>query len=85
MGYDRELRARVIKEVEETGNVAAVANRHQISRKTVHNWLRKRSKKVDSSDQTKLKELRKQLADARLEVEILKELVKKTNQVWLKD
>jgi hypothetical protein len=48
---------------------------------------------MDKRDKTKsknqaakgLKALEKELADARLEIKVLKELLKKTHHLWLKD
>lgn len=39
--YSDELKEEIIKECQETGNVAIVARRHNISSNTIHTWLKK--------------------------------------------
>lgn len=39
--YSDELKEQIIKECQETGNVAIVARRHNISPNTVHTWFKK--------------------------------------------
>lgn len=86
--FSPELKKQVISEAKEVGNVAAVARKHGISNPTIHSWIRK-SGQIDakisseSSNKSNLKKLEKELADHRLEIEILKDLLKKTNVAWL--
>lgn len=40
--YSNEFKEMIIKECQETGNVALVARRHEISANTIHTWLRKK-------------------------------------------
>ena len=88
--FSPELKKQVITEAKEVGNVAAVARKHGISIPTVHSWIRK-SEKIDAKisaanlARAKVKKLERELAAQRLEVEILKELLKKTNAAWLGD
>ena len=88
--FSPELKKQVITEAKEVGNVAAVARKHGISIPTVHSWIRK-SEQIDAKisatnlARAKVKKLEKELAAQRLEVEILKELLKKTNAAWLGD
>ena len=79
--YSEEVKAQVLKEASETGNIAMVARRHQISIPTVYSWKRAKSGKIDSKDE--VRKLRKELEDKNLELEVLKALLKKTNQAWL--
>lgn len=82
--YDKELKNRVIQEVKATGNMTAVATKHGIPVNTVHSWV---TNEKGADKKEKAQELRKvqaELVDARLENEILKSLLKKTNLVWLK-
>ena len=42
--YSDEFKELIIKECQETGNVALVARRHEISSNTIHTWLSKYQK-----------------------------------------
>lgn len=80
--YSAELKDLILKEVKEVGSITTVANKHSISPKTVHNWV-KTSKSDDGMKEYKqLKILHQQLKDKDLEIRVLKELLKKTVQVW---
>ena len=39
--YSDEFKEQIIRECQETGNVALVARRHEISSNTIHTWIRK--------------------------------------------
>lgn len=39
--YSDEFKEQIIKECQETGNVALVARRHEIATTTIHTWLKK--------------------------------------------
>jgi len=85
--YSREFKAQMIKEVQDIGDLSIVAQKHQVSRISLYRWINGRLK-TTCSDRTTTSEiisLKKKLADADLEVRVLKELLKKTNQAWLKD
>ena len=88
--FSAELKKQVISEAKELGNVAAVARKHGISSPTIHSWIKK-SEQIDSkiseqkAEKSKLRKLEKELADQKLENEILKDLLKKTNVAWLGD
>ncbi len=80
--YSPELRAQVVKESIETDNTTLVAKKHNIPQKTVHNWVTKQVNKK-SIDKTKsFKHIEKENKDLKLENQILKDLLKKTVQVW---
>ena len=88
--YSPELKAQVLSEVKEVGNVAAVAGKHGISIGAVHGWMKK--EKITSTRETKaqaklekINKLEKELARKNLEIEVLRELLKKTNHAWLGD
>ncbi len=83
--YDQELKDRVIQEVMDTGKLTAVASKHKVPVNTAHSWVRKHKNRDKLSAAGKARKLEKDLDDAKLEIAILKELLKKTNQVWLKD
>jgi transposase-like protein len=40
--YSNKFKEMIVKECQETGNVALVARRHEISANTIHTWLRKK-------------------------------------------
>lgn len=83
--YRLEEKNQIIKEVKETGSVGIVAKKHKVPLSTVHSWLKLLDNKdIDASKKT-VKQLEKKLADKDLEISILKDLLKKTNQAWLRD
>jgi len=78
-------RLKIIGEAKSSGNIKATALKYQITDKTIYNWIRALKTKGDTDDQKLQKEnkrLKQLLADAKLENSILKDLVKKTVQVW---
>lgn len=80
--YESEFKVQVINEVKEVGSVEAVARKHSISGKTIHNWLRaERNKDVNTANRS-VRELEKTLASRDRQIEVLKSLLKKTYQVW---
>lgn len=85
MEFTQEFRESLVKEAIETGNVAAVARKHGINDQRLHYWVKKFHNKDKLGERSELKKLRKELEDKDLEIAILKELLKKTNQVWLKE
>jgi transposase-like protein len=74
----------ILKEVEETGSVALVAKKHGVPTTTIHTWKKSLKNKDLYIRNKEERKLEKQLADLELENQILKELLKKTHQVWLK-
>ena len=82
--YRDELKAQVVKEAKETGNATMVARRHGIPAATVSSWVRGKNMPVETANGEN-RRLRKALEEKDLENQILKELLKKTNQVWLSE
>jgi transposase-like protein len=83
--YTSEFKEQIIKECIETNKYNVVARKHNIPVTTVYTWI-KRDKNKDKIQNVKgQKKLKKELEDVKLENEILKELLKKTHQLWLKD
>ena len=88
--YSPEVKAQVLSEVKEVGNVSAVAKKHGLCVTTVHSWMKKekvtstRESKAEAK-QEKINKLEKELARQKLEIEVLRELLKKTNHAWLGD
>ena len=83
--YSKELREQILKEVKDTGNMALVARSHGISYQTVVSWVNSERRAPAKKRKRDLKALEARLRDAELENRILKELLKKTNQLWLTD
>ena len=83
--YSKEFKEQILQECIETNNYNAVARKHDMPASTVYTWLRKFKNKATSNKEKSHKALKKELADAQLENKILKELLKKTHQLWLKD
>lgn len=81
--FSKELKDLVLKEIIEVGSVKLVAEKHGINYKTVHNWVK--ASKADGGlikEYKQIKSLHQQLKDKDLEIRVLKELLKKTVQVW---
>lgn len=84
--YDREFKENVVKECEETSNLTEVSRRHSIPLTTLRSWvLKKNNKKSPKIGKQEVERLQKELDRKSIEIEMLKELLKKTNRVWLKD
>jgi len=82
--YTDEQKFKIIDEAKSSGNIAATAKRYSITDPTIHGWMKKFSNVKPSKDlHQENKRLRQQLADSHLEISILKDLVKKTVQVWI--
>jgi transposase-like protein len=86
--YTEEEKLQIINEAKTSGNITATAKRYSLSDSSIHGWMRKfevnkpTKKTISKADQQEIKRLKRQLADAQLENSILKDLVKKTVQVW---
>ncbi|MFZ9596754.1 MAG: transposase [Bdellovibrionia bacterium] len=83
--HSKELREQVLKEVKETGNMALVGRNRGISYTTIVSWVNSERNAPKRASKRALKNLESRLKDAELENRILKELLKKTNQLWLTD
>jgi transposase-like protein len=83
--YSRELREQILKEVKDTGNMALVARNHRMAYQTVAGWVYSERRAPAQKQKKDLKTLTARLRDVELENRILKELLKKTNQLWLTD
>ena len=83
--YSDEEKIQIIKEAKESNNISATAKKYSIGDSSIHDWIKKfGDNKSTPEKKLKLenKKLKAQLADAQLENSILKDLVKKTVQVW---
>ncbi len=83
--YSEELKEQVVKECIETNNYASVSSKHDIPVTTIYGWIRRHKNKQKKESKRNVKELEAELKDVKLENEILKELLKKSHQLWLKD
>ncbi|MCP4551828.1 MAG: transposase [Bacteroidetes bacterium] len=83
--YSPEFREQIIKECMETNKYNVVAKKHQVPVTTVYTWIKRDKNKTKTQKVKGQKTLGKELADAKLEIKVLKELLKKTHQLWLKD
>ncbi len=83
--YSKELRDQVVKECIETGNYGAVSSKHDIPITTIYGWIKRHKSKQKKDSRKDVKELEVELKDVQLENRILKELLKKSHQLWLKD
>ncbi len=78
--YTDEFKEQIIQECRETGNVALVARRYEISPNTIHTWIsaaRKRgtTKPLPKSDDKRQKVLEKQLQDVSTQNDKLKRIL----------
>lgn len=84
--YTPEFIAQVVQEVLDNGNnTNLVAKKNGISQRTVYNWYVKNRDKDESDYKRDLKTLKKELYEVNLQNQILKDLLKKTYQVWRTD
>ncbi len=83
--YSKELKEQVVKECIETNNYAAVSNKHDIPVTTIYGWIKRHKNKQKKENRSNVKELEVELKDVKLENRILKELLKKSHQLWLRD
>lgn len=81
--YDSDFKAQIVKEVMETNNnTALVGKRHNLSQRTVYNWYAKEKNKENKIGEKTLNSLKKELQKSKTENQMLRELLKKTYQVW---
>ena len=83
--YTLEFKEQCVKEALDIGKVSVVARKHKIHQSILHRWINEPKYAAQKKSSLSNLELRKRLDDAELENRVLKELLKKTNQAWLKD
>ena len=81
--YSKELKEQILKECIETNNYNLVARKNNIPPTTVYTWIRKHKNESKIKNSKSRNSLEKELVDLKLENSILKELLKKTHQLWL--
>lgn len=79
--YSSELKAQVLAEYEESGDAKAVALKHGIEPKQVWQWKAVMKARPKKEEELAFRQLKKELADARQENALLREIVKKTAMV----
>ena len=77
--YTEEEKIEILKEVENLGNVSLVAKKHGMPATTIQNWIRKG---LSPSDSSEIRRLKKTISQQKLQISILKDLLKKTHQVF---
>ena len=82
--YTEEEKAIILEEVRTVKKISLVAKKHGIPTTTIHTWLKKSNlnEKEQEISKEKYKKLQKKLSSAELENKILKDLLKKTVQIW---
>ena len=81
--YSSEEKVEILKEVENVGNIHAVCRKRGLSHTTVHNWLRKQGlQEKNRNYPAENRRLKKKIAELELKNSILKDLLKKTHQVF---
>jgi transposase len=78
--YSDEFKQQILEECRQIGNASLVARRHQISKSTVHGWMRAEGKRgstepLPRDEQKRLKEVEKRLGKLSQENDQLKRLV----------
>lgn len=76
--FTPEFKAQVLKEVQQVKNVALVARKHNIPSRHIYYWVKADKKTSKAPYLSENKTLKKELADTKLELLILKDLLKKT-------
>ena len=80
--YNSEFKSQLIKEALEVSNASIVAKKHGVPPGTLHGWINSNASNKIKEDTKSYKLLQKKLAEKELENQILKDLLKKTVQVW---
>lgn len=79
--YMPELKERVLKDLDEVGDIKIVCERHNVPKHAVYRFRRERLNRPSGNKDLKIKSLNKELREKDLENRILRELLKKTYQV----
>lgn len=79
--FTDEFKTQIIKEVKQIHNVSFVARKHNICSKNIYNWIKAEALKVKNPHLEENKKLKKELEESKLELMILKDLLKKTYQI----
>ena len=83
--YTKKEKEKIAIEAIESGNQKATAKKYDLPPTTLYSWISS-YKKRDLTKRTKtFNQLEKELKERSLEVQVLKELLKKTTQALIKD
>ena len=80
--YSMEEKAEILREVEDIGNINLVCKKRGISHTTVHNWIKKGVIDNNRNYPAENRKLKKRISELELQNSILKDLLKKTHQVF---
>ena len=80
--YPPEFKEQIVKEIKEVGSTATVCRKHNLDSRSVWHWVHADENKNSIGKAKTAKELGKKIQDQELEIKVLKELLKKTVQVW---
>lgn len=88
--YTPEFVSQILKEIKEVGSSRIVAQKHNLPESTVYGWSKGKTPKVtgpvsigkERFHESENKALKKLLTDKDLEISILRDLLKKTYQVF---
>jgi transposase-like protein len=80
--HSPELKAQIVKEIQEVGNISLVCKKHGLKPSTVHGWLHSVKNKVQIADKKQSKADQRKIKDLELQVEVLTALLKKTYPLW---
>jgi len=83
--HSKEFREKVAKEAIESRNTKATAEKYELKPSTVYCWVKVFKNKDITQNQKPLSQMKKELDEKDLEIKILKELLKKTTQILIKD
>lgn len=85
--YDQEFKDKVVQEYRELGRLSEVARNNKIPVSTLRQWALNRDPiyREKKSEKRRTSELLKENYELKVQVTMLKELLKKTSQAWLKD
>ena len=85
--YTEHEKEQILEEVKSSTNIIEVAKKNNIPSSTIHTWLHKMKPKVKLAKQedNAVKLLKRKVSELELKNKILKELLKKTYQLWPED
>ena len=80
--YSLEEKSEILKEVESLGNINLVCRKRGITHTTVHNWIKEEADNNKRNYPAEARRLKKKVSELELQNSILKDLLKKTHQVF---
>lgn len=83
--FSREFREKMAKEAIESGNTAATAKKNNLDVRNLYSWVKSYKNRGLDLERKSTKKLLKELEESRMEIAILRELLKKTTNVLIQD